>query len=94
MKIREVAARMREIANDIQDHHAKLASELLSLADELKRRPVDVRRVVTSARITPQLTDQIREPAEVNPRLSYQAIAKKFNVNPGRVSEALRGKRK
>jgi hypothetical protein len=42
--------------------------------------------------MSPELAQEIREFAEANPGLSQQAIAE-FNVNHGRVSEALHGKR-
>lgn len=94
MKIPEVAARMREIAEEIQDGRPETARELRELADELRRRSSVIRSSVTSAPISPKLIADIREFSELNPSLSYQTIAKRFNVNPGRVSEALRGKRK
>lgn len=42
-----------------------------------------------SATITPELADEIRGYAVRHPNLSAQRIANHFNVNPGRVSEAL-----
>jgi hypothetical protein len=93
MKIPEVAVRIRQIAEQIERYDPILAKELLTLADELKRRPPSVRSTVTSSHITPKLISEIQQFSEENPLLSYQTIAKKFNVNPGRVSEALRGKR-
>lgn len=93
MKIPEVASRIREIAVEIEPNYPTLTTELLALADELKRRSPNVRSSITSAHITPKLAAEIREYADVNPHISHQSIAKKFNVNPGRVSETLRGKR-
>jgi hypothetical protein len=43
--------------------------------------------------ITPELYEEIREYAEANPGMSHQDIAVMFNVNHGRVSEAIKGKR-
>ena len=43
--------------------------------------------------MTPELAQEIREFAEANPGMSHQAIAEQFNVNHGRVSEAIHGKR-
>ena len=42
-----------------------------------------------SATMTPELADEIRRYAIGHPNLSNQRIANHFNVNPGRVSEAL-----
>jgi hypothetical protein len=84
---------MRQIADAIEANCPSVAEELRSLAGELKRRPSNVRSPQTSTHITPRLIFEIQQFADANPYLSHQAIAKKFNVNQGRVSEALRGKR-
>jgi Mn-dependent DtxR family transcriptional regulator len=44
--------------------------------------------------ITPSLKVMIRLFAANNPTMSQVEIGRAFNVNPGRVSEAIRGKRK
>jgi len=43
--------------------------------------------------MTPDLAEEIREYAQANPGMSHQAIGEVFNVNHGRVSEAIIGKR-
>jgi hypothetical protein len=94
MKIPEVASRMREISGTIEENYPDEAAELLELADELKRRsPSGPRAPATSTPMTPELADEIREFAEQNPGMSHQDIGVVFNVNHGRVSEAIRGKR-
>ena len=93
MKIPEVAKRMREIAEQIQNDYPNLSSELFELADELKRRFSGPRAPASSTRMTPELAEEIREYADANPNMSHQAIAEVFNVNHGRVSEAIKGKR-
>ena len=93
MKIPEVAGRIREIAEKIKTSRPVEADELMQLADELKRRPPGPRAPVESTPMTPELAQEIREYAEAHPGMSHQAIAEKFNVNHGRVSEAIRGKR-
>jgi hypothetical protein len=94
MKIPEVATRMRIISEQIQDNHPEEAAELIELADELKRRsPAGPRAPATSTPMTPELADEIREFARDNPGMSHQDIGVVFNVNHGRVSEAIRGKR-
>jgi hypothetical protein len=84
---------MRQIAEKIGGNYEDESAELFELADELRRRPTRSRAPVSSAPMTPELAQEIREYAETNPDLSHQAIAEKFNVNHGRVSEALHGKR-
>jgi hypothetical protein len=94
MKIPEVATRIREISKEIQDSYPDEAAELLELAGELKRRSLSGPRApATSTPMTPELADEIREFADDNPGMSHQDIGVVFNVNHGRVSEAIRGKR-
>jgi hypothetical protein len=94
MKIPEVGTRMREISQQIQDDYPEEAAELLELADELKRRsPSGARAPATSTPMTPELAEEIREFASDNPGMSHQDIGVVFNVNHGRVSETIRGKR-
>jgi hypothetical protein len=93
MKIPQVANRMREIAQQIQSSHPSESSELLELADELKRRFSGPRAAATSTPMTPELAEEIREYAEANPGMPHQAIGEVFNVNHGRISEAIKGKR-
>lgn len=91
MKIPDVVKRLREIAETIQGAHPAESGELMELAEELRRRPSGPRAPVSSTPMTPELAEEIREFAEQNPDMSHQAIAEVFNVNHGRVSEALRG---
>lgn len=94
MKVPEVASRLRGIAEEIEGDCPSHAAELKGLADELRRRPPATPRAPsTSTPMTPELADEIREYAEDNPGMSHQAIAEQFNVNHGRVSEAIAGKR-
>jgi hypothetical protein len=93
MKIPQVASRMREIAEQIQSGYPSESGELLELADELKRRFSGTRAAATSTPMTPDLAEEIREYAQANPGMSHQAIGEVFNVNHGRVSEAIIGKR-
>ncbi len=93
MKVPEVANRIREISENIKGSHPTDAEELMQLADELRRRPPGPRAPVESTPMTPELAQDIRDYAEAHPGTSHQAIAEEFNVNHGRISEALRGKR-
>jgi hypothetical protein len=94
MKVPEVANRIRKIAEQIELDYPAASAELLELADELRRRPAaGPRAPATSTPMTPELALEIREFAEDNPGMSHQEIAVQFNVNHGRVSEAINGKR-
>jgi predicted XRE-type DNA-binding protein len=93
MKVPEVAKRMREIAELIRIEHPKESGELFELAGELKRRFSGTRAPATSTKMTPELAEEIREFAEANPGMSHQEIGNVFNVNHGRVSESILGKR-
>lgn len=94
MKIPEVAKRIREISEQISGSFPDEATELAQLADELRRRsPTLPRAPATSTPMTPELAEEIREFSEANPRTSHQDIAVIFNVNHGRVSEVISGKR-
>jgi predicted XRE-type DNA-binding protein len=92
MKLPDVAKRMREIAELIQKDHPKESGELFELAAEIRRRS-GPRAPANSTPITPELYEEIKEYAEANPGMSHQDIAVIFNVNHGRVSEAVKGKR-
>jgi hypothetical protein len=87
MRLPDVANRLRELAIDLA------CAELNDLADEIGRRSPRQRAPTTSARMTEALRVQIRAMKAAEPDLSQAEIGKRFNLNPGRVSEALRGKR-
>jgi hypothetical protein len=93
MRIPEIIKRLREIAEQIQIDFPTESGELFEFAEELRRRPTGPRAPATSTTMTPELAQEIREYAEANPGMSHQAIAEEFNVNHGRVSEAIHGKR-
>lgn len=81
--IPEIRDRLREIANE------KGIEELNDLAEEMIRNSPARRSEIKSRTITPALAQEIRDYAKANPHLSQQEIASHFNVNHGRVSEAL-----
>jgi hypothetical protein len=88
MRVSEVQARLRHLAG-IHD-----IAELRRLADELDRRkPIKV-AARSSTPMTDRLRKEIRTYSKANPNAPQTDIARHFNVNPGRVSEALRGVRK
>ena len=84
MRLPEVATRLRELAIELD------WDELNDLADEIGRRRIGQPAPSTSARITDAVRAQIRAMKEADPRLSQHEIARRLNLNPGRV---LRGKR-
>ena len=87
MRLPEVASRLRELANELD------SNELDDLADEIGRRSPRQRAPTTSAPMTDALKARIRALKAAEPDLSQAEIGRRLNLNPGRVSEALRGKR-
>ena len=87
MTIPEIAAELRRLSIL---HRLPVLSDL---ADHLRRRPPISRAPKTSTPITPALQRQIVAAYRANPKRSQADIARELNVNAGRVSEALRGKR-
>ncbi len=85
MRIPEIRDRLLEIANSTG------IREIEALANKLKRRPSKRRAQPVSRVMTPELKQEIREYYKANPGAAQTEIAKLFNVNQGRVSEALRG---
>lgn len=90
MKIPEIREELLILSAEL----AALSARMEALVEEMKRRPLIKRAAVTSVPFTPALAAQIRAYATANPSLSQTSIGFKFNVNPGRVSQALRGLRK
>jgi hypothetical protein len=87
MKIPEVREELHKIAKDFS------IPRLHQLADELVRRSTVRRARPQSVRVTDELESSIRAFAKRQPQLSFVEIARYFNVNPGRVSEAIAGRR-
>ncbi len=87
MRLPEIASRLRELAIEMD------CDELNDLADEIGRRPPGQRAPITSAPMTDALRAQIRAMKFTEPDLSQAEIGRRLNLNPGRISETLRGKR-
>lgn len=85
--IPEVRVRLHELA----DQHG--LPELHELAEATRRRPAVRRAAPQSRPMTPELQAEIRSYAAKHPRATLARIADALEVNPGRVSEALNGKR-
>jgi len=81
--IPEIRSRLREIADEWG------INELHDLADETYRSSPVKRSENRSVHLTPELAENIRVYCAKHPRLHQRDVAQKFNVNPGRVSEAL-----
>jgi len=87
MNLPEVAARLRELSGEFA------CDELNDLADEIARRPSGQRAPRSSTPMSDEVRAQIRRMKADDPNLSYAEIGRRLNVNPGRVSETLKGKR-
>jgi len=82
MRLPDVAARLVELSAEIAELSAHIK----------RRRPINV-APPSSRRVTKELAAEIRTFAREHQTWTQMRIAKKFGVNPGRVSEAVRGKR-
>ena len=82
-----VRDRLRELAHELA------APELETLARDLERRPPVRRAPASSEPMTPELADAIRADVAANPDATMAEIGARHNVNQGRVSEVLAGKR-
>ena len=84
MRLPEIQARLRQIA----EFHG--LPELAVLADEMRRRPSH-KAPISSEPMTDELRDAIRAFARRHQHMTQVDIGRHFNVNQGRVSEALKG---
>ena len=78
---------------EIRDELSEIASRLAVLVKELERRRGQ-RAPRNSTPMTDKLAVAIRAYKRANPDATQVDIGRRFNINQGRVSEALRGKRK
>lgn len=92
MRLPDVQARLLAISGDAR-LPLSVRLELADLAAHMSRRRSSVRPAVVSERLTPEIRAEILECREAFPELTQTEIAFLFNVNPGRVSEIVRGKR-
>ena len=104
MRIPEVRDQLAVMADDLMkmawnlaldaDELQGKAQQLRGYIAELKRRGGATKAAPTSAKLTATLKREIIAYAKAHPRMGQKRIAETFNVNIGRVSETLRGKRK
>lgn len=85
-EIREELAAITELLGELTARMEVLTAEMV------RRSPVK-RAKPTSNPMNPTLAKSIRAYVKANPKASQKDVANVFNVNPGRVSEVLRGKR-
>ena len=81
--IPEIRERLTEIADE------EGINELRELAAEMFRKPPVRRATVKSPHLTPKLAEEIRQYEAAHPDEHFSKIAAHFNVNPGRISEAM-----
>lgn len=87
MRIPEVRKELRLLAIQLNE------PRLSELANELTRRPYVRKARVKSAKMTDAMEISIKAFAARQRHLSFVEIAQYYNINPGRVSETLAGKR-
>lgn len=102
MRIPEVRDRLKDMSTRLHllgAHYddlelGSLAKELLELAIELYRRPAVKRAPVKAKRMTPKLRAELKAFGEAHPEMLNREIGEQFGVDGGRVTDAMRGKRK
>jgi hypothetical protein len=89
MILKDIQAALREQAAC----RRREADELERWADEIARRKPVKRGPRNSRSMTPELEREAREMYLNNPDLTQHDVGTILGINPGRVSEAVRGKR-
>jgi hypothetical protein len=87
MRIPEIRIRLHEIADE------RGIPELRELAEATRRRYHGRSARTVSETVTPELADEVRGFCAANPDIPEHRVCILFNLNQGRVSEILRGKR-
>lgn len=93
--IPQVRSELHTVAQAIADgdlDRQAAADQVRALANELHRQRPARKTEPKSQKMTPELAERIRLYAAARPHMSLQQIAVAFNVNAGRVSEAINGK--
>tara|TARA_R110000868_G_C10308137_1_gene711812 strand:- start:163 stop:456 length:294 start_codon:yes stop_codon:yes gene_type:complete len=76
----------------LADRQQEIAREIEGLIQHMYRRTYN-RAPVTSRRITAEIHASVRDTAVRHPDMPHQEIAEMHNINIGRVSEILHGRR-
>lgn len=95
MRIPEIRDKLTEKSDQLLEMARQLADvtgELRHYVKELHRRP-SVKTAPKSDPMTPSKARKIRAYVKAHPGMSRAAVGRVFNVNSGRVTEAMRGKR-
>jgi Cdc6-like AAA superfamily ATPase len=91
-EIRELIAAFTEESKALARRQLYIANKIHELSEETRRRAYE-RAPVTSRRVTQPVRASVRRMAELHPEMAHQALAEAHNINIGRVSEILHGKR-
>ena len=83
----------RKRIKTLQNLLTVIVMDLEEIEKMLNRKKPVRKAAPRSKRMTPEFAAQIRKFAQRNSKASLQEIATRFNVNSGRVSEALNGAR-
>lgn len=92
-EIREQLWALATESRELAERQAQIAARVYALSNELFRRPSVKKAGPRSARITPVLRARVREFVANNPNMANRDIGRVFNIDGGRVSEILAGKR-
>ena len=86
--------RAREILTEALEYNmdSEVRTRIEAAMQEMYRDFIGRKAPTSSTKVTPYLVRRIKAYAAENPSASYKHIANHFNVNQGRVSEALAGK--
>lgn len=90
MRLPEVQAELIKVAKQI----TKLNRRIRELSSHIARRRPVKRAPVSSSKITREIIEGVKLLSTQHPDWTQTRIGKKFNINAGRVSEILRGKRR
>ena len=91
-QIREEVQQLTAESTQLARRQVQINARLNALMQETYRRSY-TRTPVKNKRITAVIRASVRAMAAANPDASHQEIADVHNINPGRVSEILHGKR-
>ena len=86
----------RKIINDVlegHELHPMVVSDLHDALDLMTRKVGKRQAPAKSAPMTAEMAQKVRTYARIHPTKTQAEIARLFCVNPGRVSEALKGNR-
>ena len=91
-QIRDLITELAEEGKQLALRQLEINTRINALMQETYRRSY-TRAPVTSRRITPAVRASVRQMAADFPDMSHQEIAEAHDINIGRVSEILHGKR-